>query len=151
MTMTIVLILAIAIVAVGLGFLLGRVTRDAKKSARQSQSVPTGVGKVEGKAGNLPADLKERVQALIDDGHRYGAVKELEDAAGLELKEAKNIVDAMVPSLPPNVDNADKLGMVRDLVRSGNKDEALQLYRASSGLSLKEAEEAIDKLEKEFG
>jgi ribosomal protein L7/L12 len=140
--MTLGLILLAGIIGCGIGYLLSRLTNSKKKS----QSIPIAVQK----SGSIPADVKERVQALVDDGHKIGALKELRDSTDLGLEEAKNIVDSMATSLPIN-NNADKMGTVRDLLRSGNKMEALELYREFSGMNLKESEEAIDKLEKEFG
>ncbi len=142
MTMTVEPILVVGITGFGIGFLLGRLTNAEKGS----QSGPIAVQK----PGRLPADVEERVRALVDNGHKIGALKELRDSTDLGLEEAKNIVDSMATSLPTN-NNGDKMGTVRDLIRNGNKIEALKLYRESSGMSLKEAKEAIDKMEREFG
>ncbi len=146
MTIAVELILMGMLVGFTVGFLLGRWINSGNKTGKKSPSIPI----VLQKPTPLPADVEQRVQALIDDGHKMGALKELRDSTDLEFKKAKNIVDSMVTSTPANT-NTDKIGTVRDLIRSGHKIEALKLYRESSGMSLEEAEEAIDKMEKEFG
>jgi len=144
--MAIELILLGAVVIFVIGFLLGRLITSRNKSEKKPQNIPTTVQK----SASLPKDVEMRVQALIDNGHKIGALKELRDSTDLELEQAKSIVESMAISVP-TTDNPDKLGTVRDLIRSGNKIEALRLYRESSGMNLAEATEAIDKMEKEFG
>ena len=147
MTTTIEIVVVAAIAGFVVGFLLSKLKGSRKKSSEnhpQKKSAP--IQKIQ----SLPADVKERVQALVDRGHKIGAIKELRDATGLGLEEAKDVIDSMATSLPTS-NNLDAIAQVRDLIRSGKKTEALDLYRESSGMSLKEAEEAIDKMEKEFG
>ncbi len=146
MTLTVELVLVAAILGLCLGFLSGRLTAPGNKSKKKGQSFPIAIQTPE----SLPADLEERIRALINDGHKIGALKELRDSTELGLEEAKHIIDSMATSI--RTDNqTHTLGTVRNLIRNGKKAEALKLYRESSGMSLKEAKEAIDKMEKEFG
>lgn len=142
-TLALILILAAGVIAALVaGFILGRLSKSRKK--------PQNVAATAQKVTRLPADLEKRIQALIDDGHKIGALKEICDSMDIELEEAKTIIDTMQPSIPADK-KTDKLGAVRFLIRNGQKDEALNLYRESSDMPLKEAEEVIAKLEKEFG
>ncbi len=145
MTITLIIIVT-AMAALAIGFLLGRFNSSQIKAVNKKQKSPLPFQP----PVSIPTDVKERVQKLVDDGHKIGAVKELHDATGIDLEEAKDIVDSMADSV--HVSNNEKAtSQARYLVRNGQKDEALELYRQASGMPLKEAKEVIDKMEKDFG
>ncbi len=149
MTQTIALFIAVAILVFAIGFFLGRLTRKRNNSGNSLTNKPLD-SVVSPKLAHIPSDLESRAKVLVEDGHKIGALKELRDSTDLKLEEAKKIVDYM-DAATPSVNNAEKLGEVRDLIRSGKKDAALKLYREFSGLTLNESVQAIDTLEKEFG
>ncbi len=47
------------------------------------------------------------------------------------------------PELPENITEED----VKDLMREGKKIQAIKCYRAMTGLGLKDAKEAVEKME----
>ena len=64
--------------------------------------------------------------------------------------------DTLAPSSPPNPtpanpDGAGGLTGVWDLVRAGNKFEAIVAYRALTGVGLKEAKDAVDDMARQAG
>jgi len=95
-------------------------------------------------------------QAIRDEiarGRKINAIKLYREATGVGLKEAKDIVEAMaaatnngaISSTVTPVDN----DRIASLVRSGNKIAAIRDYRAATGVSLLEAKNYIENLERQ--
>src|SRR5271156_3353367 len=79
------LIIAIGISVVG--FLLSRATTSKDSFRKEPMRIQM--------LGTVPEDVEMRVRLLIDRGHKIDALKELRQATGLGLKQAKDIVDSM--------------------------------------------------------
>ena len=115
--------------------------------------------------------LVPEIRDLAREGRKIEAIKRLRERTGLGLREAKDAVDAIeagrpVPPTDPH-SAAKKLDLilehlriappaaigdeVRDRVRSGQIVEAIRLYRANTGVGLKEAKDAVDAMARELG
>lgn len=111
-----------------------------------------------------PGDpLPPAVLASLAQGRTIDAIKQLREAHGLGLKEAKDIVDAHART--PSAANAataataratgfsasTTTGGVPDTVlhalARGNKIEAIRLLREHAGIGLKEAKDRVDALD----
>jgi ribosomal protein L7/L12 len=105
-----------------------------------------------GRFENLPED----VRAALDRGEIIEAIKRLRMATGLGLKEAKDVIDAIVadrplpprPPLatspsPPPFDGTLPADVLAVLAADG-KIAAIKLLRERTGLGLKEAKDAIE-------
>jgi ribosomal protein L7/L12 len=102
----------------------------------------------------LLADHQEQrveLESLLRAGHKIAAIKRYRQITGLELRQAKRDIEEMQIGLRPlsaeelhaKVDNVDAL---QSLLQSGNKLQAIKLYRQSHGVGLKEAKEAVEAL-----
>jgi ribosomal protein L7/L12 len=112
---------------------------------------------------NSQQDLPSDVVAALKSGSKIEAIKRLRERFGLDLKEAKERVDAYLAQTPENSTSearrvpADRLqskeqwlasqrlptSVIEELAR-GHKIEAIKLLRASHGLGLKEAKDWVD-------
>ncbi|MFZ2096485.1 MAG: ribosomal protein L7/L12 [Anaerolineales bacterium] len=109
--------------------------------------------------------LSEKVEFIKEmalAGNKMIAVKALRDVYEISLPQARELVEAMArgetvdTSLFPLVPTAsmasptlDPSTMQRllDLIRSGEKIEAIKLFRQATGVGLKDAKDAIDGME----
>lgn len=97
------------------------------------------------------AGTLEEVRRLIAGQAKLLAIKRYREATGTGLAEAKAAVEriqaerlqAKATAVPPVGDRALAIG---EALRAGNKIEAIKLYRAATGLGLKEAKDAIDAI-----
>lgn len=152
-----VLIIAIATFAVG--FFVGRITAS-RNGTQTSSPRPQWTG-------SIPDDLDVRVRSFLDQGRKIEAIKELRHYTSLGLKEAKEIVDGMAAgthqistsgssfsvatgSPASGGDPADSMSRVKQLLRSGKKIEAIKQYREVMGTGLKEAKDAVDRMDSEM-
>jgi ribosomal protein L7/L12 len=96
--------------------------------------------------------LPSHVLAALERGKTIEAIKLLRDASGMGLKETKEAIDRHLngepaalaiqqngspDSLPPEVLAA---------LRQGKKVDAIRLMRAKTGLGLKDAKDAVERL-----
>jgi Ribosomal protein L7/L12 C-terminal domain len=96
----------------------------------------------------LPAELQFRVRQLVAEDKKIHAIKEVREALGLSLLDAKNAVDALadgrsvpVPGRPvPEVGRSDLADRARTLAAAGRHDEAVRLVADETGMSAPEAE-----------
>jgi hypothetical protein len=94
--------------------------------------------------------LPPQVLDELARGRMIEAIKLLREARGLELKAAKEAIDAHLrgaPLPPPRAAgpfNGSLPAPVREALQRGNKIEAIRLLREHSGLGLKEAKQAVD-------
>lgn len=112
---------------------------------------------------NSQQDLPSEVIAALKSGSKIEAIKRLRERFGLDLKEAKERVDAHLAQTPENSASesrrvlADKLQSkeewladqrlptsVIEALASGHKIDAIKMLRASHGLGLKEAKDWVD-------
>lgn len=107
--------------------------------------------------------LPPEVLAAIAQGRTIDAIKQLREAHGLGLKEAKDIVDAhrhgngnghaqpAAPAGPAGFPAFTATGGVPDTVlqalAQGHKIEAIRLLREHAGIGLKEAKDRVDALD----
>lgn len=109
--------------------------------------------------------LRREVEALLGQGKKIQAVKLYREQTGLGLREAKDAVDLIEHILQTrgpafsqarSADPETELALpvveppgaeVRRYVLEGKKIQAIKLYREQTGLGLREAKEAIDRLE----
>lgn len=86
-------------------------------------------------------DLDARLRELAGDGKQIVAIKELRQATGMGLREAKEHVFALTPE-PPRRD----LDRVLALVAQGKKIEAIKEMRERTGWGLADAKAYVDRL-----
>ncbi len=109
--------------------------------------------------------LKREVEMLLTQGKKIQAIKLYREQTGLGLREAKDAIDLIEQTLlvrgpgsyqaqPGDPDTGSILPAVetpgeevRRYVLAGKKIQAIKLYREQTGLGLREAKEAIDRLE----
>ncbi|MCO6008750.1 ribosomal protein L7/L12 [Actinoallomurus purpureus] len=103
----------------------------------------------------VPAALQTRVRVLLGEGKPVTAIKEVREATGLGLKEAKQIVDALrsgpLPEPGPYVPGgpggpgsvAERARQIRD---TGDFAGAVALVRAETGMAPLDAERFVATL-----
>jgi ribosomal protein L7/L12 len=135
-------------IAVGLAVaLLAFTTRRPRNAPRRAQ-----LDKVASQD-----DPQDRVAAAIRAGRKIEAIKLLRESTGLGLAEAKAAVERMQDSASrhhapesaaPARTNTDprSIGGVQDALARDDLIKAIKLYREHTGVSLKEAKQAIDEL-----
>ncbi len=113
----------------------------------------------------LGLDKLAEIKELLAAGKKIEAIKLIRQATGLGLKEAKDLVEAMergeaitftsasatFPLSPqdfPDLGRVARLGEVADLLKRGEKLEAIRVYRELTGASLTDAVEAIERMER---
>jgi ribosomal protein L7/L12 len=105
-----------------------------------------------------PQVLPPEVIQALERGKLIDAIKLLRQTRGLGLAEAKQAVEAharggpkrgATAAAPPA--HAGQQGDVMEALQAGNKIEAIRRMRESTGMGLKEAKEAVDALEGNFG
>lgn len=96
----------------------------------------------------LPDDVRE----ALEQGNKIEAIKRLRESTGMGLKEAKDLVEnhgqGTVQNIPDILSDA---ASVADALQKGNKIEAIKRLRQQTGLSLKDAKDAIDALQENGG
>ncbi len=98
-----------------------------------------------------PAGGLEEVHRLMLQGQKIQAIKVYRELTGVELKEAKDYVDALesggpLPAAKPAPIGSGDLAEVHALALQGQKIQAIKLYREITGAGLKEAKDYIDAL-----
>lgn len=106
-----------------------------------------------------PDDVKHVIQ-LLRDRQRITAIQYYHDKAGGSLGEAKEAIDAIeaglrdaaAPLSKPSASagRAPDLAAVHDLVRSGDRMEAIRVYRELTNASPREAVTAIEGIERQI-
>ena len=96
-----------------------------------------------------PAEGGATVASLMQAGRKIEAIKLYREQTGAGLADAKDAVEAMArgeapplrAAMPPA--NSDTL---ENLIRAGRKIEAIKLYRAQTGVGLKDAKDHVEAL-----
>ena len=91
----------------------------------------------------------------IAQNNKIQAIKEYRALHGVGLKDAKDAVEYLMRSYTgatdepssESSDNGDKLEEIKSLLKGGNKIAAIKEYRALYGVGLKDAKEAVERLE----
>lgn len=105
-------------------------------------------------AAPAPDSVDVEVRMLIDYGNKVAAIRVVREKLGLDLKEAKELVDAMesgrpIPiaehnAAPQSQDSSDH--ELRQLVSAGRLIEAIRIVREQKGLDLKAAKAYVERL-----
>lgn len=143
-----VIIGVVAVVAVGGLILLLAAKNNVTVVDAPRPRPPPGV--VVAPPGTTAAGLGPVVE-LLRSGQKIEAIKRYRELTQVGLKEAKDAVEAMERGEPVPVSGgpapAAVGSSVQDLLRDGRKLEAIKLYRAQTGLGLKEAKDAVEAME----
>jgi ribosomal protein L7/L12 len=103
--------------------------------------------------GLQPHHVQE-IHELIHAKQMLRAIKVYHDATGVSLAEAKRAVEemALVESARPHAtgfDNGNPVleGKIQSLLAKGRKVEAVKIYREQNRVSLKDARDAVERIE----
>ncbi|MFC9788457.1 hypothetical protein [Rhodococcus sp. NPDC127528] len=104
----------------------------------------------------LDLESRDRIERLVADHKNIHAIKVLRDRTGVGLADAKAAIDAVargewVPtagldSVPPPAGWAELEPALRALKNDGRPVEAIKLLRDRTGMNLREAKQAVDRL-----
>lgn len=102
----------------------------------------------------LHPDQVQKIHEYIHDQQLIHAIKLYREATGTSLAEAKAAVEAMArgeavkpPSGTRDYDNPILEGRLKSLLTHGRKVDAVNIYREEYGVSLKQAKDAVDRIE----
>lgn len=104
----------------------------------------------------LTAEQTQQVLTELHAGSKIAAVKLYRQHTGCSLLKAKDDVEALAagrPVAPPDVHSdldGAQMDEILDHIQSGRKLDAIKVYKASSGLSLMESKEFIERLMREL-
>jgi len=109
----------------------------------------------------MPSLTPDQVQQIHDYIHKQQlihAIKLYREATGVGLAEAKESVEAMArgeaikpPSGTMDFDNPILEARIKSLLSKRQKVEAVKIYREEYGVGLKEAKDAVDRIERSMG
>ncbi|WP_254507758.1 ribosomal protein L7/L12 [Anatilimnocola floriformis] len=128
----------------------------ASQPAQVGQPQPVGHNQ---SRGPLSDALLDEVLVIIGRGHKMEAIKVVKDATGLSLLDAKQIVDRLAVEQLANRQAIEPVQIlaqpspvidrqqIEQLVRQGQKLEAIKIYRQQAGCSLLEAKQEVEALE----
>lgn len=101
----------------------------------------------------LTPDQVQKIHKLLHDRQLIQAIKVYHDATGVSLAEAREAVEEMArneltkpPSGVRNYDDPVLEGKIKSLLSKGKKIEAVKIYREEYGVSLKEAQDAVERV-----
>jgi ribosomal protein L7/L12 len=99
-------------------------------------------------------EFENELRALLQQGNKIQAIKLFRERTGADLRQAKEAVEAfeMGAALPPPT--RMHANLEQDLLvqlERGKKIEAIKIYRAATGVGLKEAKEAVEALAAQHG
>ena len=126
----------------------------ARKSPRKNPAVATQM-----MLAGLDDAARDEIYRLVSDKNQIHAIKLFRERTGAGLKEAKDMIDSVKqgsslpnPSIYTDADGLDAgawvdiIPKLRALKAEGRAITAIKLLRARTGLSLREAKEAVDRL-----
>ncbi|WKZ48901.1 MAG: hypothetical protein QY306_05980 [Anaerolineales bacterium] len=103
---------------------------------------------------NLQPQHVQEIHRLIEAGQILMAIKVYQVATGSTLAEAKRAIEEMThnemtkpPSGVRDYDNPVLESKIRSLLTKGKKIDAVKIYREEYGVGLKEAKDAVDRIE----
>jgi ribosomal protein L7/L12 len=103
---------------------------------------------------NLQPQHVQKIHELIDANQVIQAIQVYQAATGVSLAEAKQAVAEMArmeaarpPSGARDFDNPVLESKIRSMLAKGKKIEAVKIYREEYGIGLKEAKDAVDRIE----
>jgi ribosomal protein L7/L12 len=102
----------------------------------------------------LTPDQVQKIHILLHDKQLIRAIQLYREATGVSLAEAREAVEQMArneltkpPSGVRNYDDPVLEGKIKSLLSKGKKIEAVKIYRAEYGIGLKEAKDAVERIE----
>ena len=95
--------------------------------------------------------LLQQLRDLLARGEKIEAIRVYRKASGAGLKEAKDYVEALQGGGPAPQQEDAFLQSLLDLMRQGQKIEAIKRYRERTGQGLKESKEAVEALARRSG
>ena len=106
----------------------------------------------------LNTDQRQQILSVLKDGRKIEAIKLYRDFSGASLLEAKTFIEQLITTLetgqlPPslNDDSTEFDGRLLELLAEGKKIQAIKEYREANSCSLKQAKDAVDKLQLQLG
>jgi ribosomal protein L7/L12 len=103
-------------------------------------------------------ELGTQILQTLQQGSKIQAIKLYREQTGVSLKEAKDAVERLAAGLPlqptypaqsyqhQGTAEAASMDEIYRLVHEGRKIQAIKLYREQTGVSLKEAKDAVERL-----
>ncbi len=102
----------------------------------------------------LTPEQVQKIHQLLHDKQLIRAIQLYREATGVGLAEAKEAVEEMAQNeltKPPagvrNYDDPVLEAKLKSLLSRGKKIEAVKIYREEYGVSLKEAKDAVERVE----
>ncbi|MEO6891937.1 MAG: hypothetical protein ABI456_20205 [Ktedonobacteraceae bacterium] len=133
------------------------VWRPGKKAASISYAA---LPSREERLAELDARLvrRDELQSLLQAQQKIKAIKLFREDTGASLREAKDIIERMVatnalaassPFVEPgsNQLTSQLTTEIQDCLLAGHKIQAIKIYREQTGASLKEAKNAVERME----
>ena len=103
----------------------------------------------------LTPDQVQQIHEYIHNQQLINAIKVYREATGASLAEAKEAVEAMArgeaikpPSGTMDYDNPILEARIKSMLSKRQKIEAVKIYREEYGVGLKEAKDAVDRIER---
>jgi len=103
---------------------------------------------------SLSPDQVQKIHEYIHNQQLIHAIKLYREVTGVGLAEAKEAIEAMArgeavkpPSGRMDYDNPILEAKIQSLLANRQKIEAVKIYREEYGIGLKEAKDAVDKIE----
>jgi ribosomal protein L7/L12 len=103
---------------------------------------------------DLTPDQVQKIHQLLHDKQVLQAIKLYREATGASLAEAKQAVEEMAfveatkpPSGVRSYDDPVMESKIKSLLAKGKKIDAVKIYREEYGIGLKEAKDAVDRIE----
>lgn len=100
----------------------------------------------------LGGDLDTAVHSLLAEDKKIHAIKLVRETSGVDLKEAKDYVEALESGAVPNMplvsisgEASESLAEAQAAMQGGNTIEAIRLVRKATGLGLKEAKDYVEQ------
>ncbi|CAM3314196.1 hypothetical protein COSO111634_11235 [Corallococcus soli] len=146
MSLTLIGWLLLALLAGGALALLQRRLRESSSREAQELDPPPAAAPPQ----LAPEVFQARIQELIDAGQTIKAIKLYREQHGVDLKEAKDSVEALMAERHPF--GREPSGAVEgdadieQALRDDQLIEAVKLYRDRYGVGLKEAKDACDAM-----
>ena len=102
----------------------------------------------------LQPDHVQKIHKLLHDNQMIQAIQLYRQVTGVSLAEAKEAVEEMAldeagkpPSGKRDYDDPVMESKIKSLLAKGKKVDAVKIYREEYGIGLKQAKDAVDRIE----